>query len=109
MSFATFRDIENQLNHKKSTNGDSDFDILPYLTNFIPSSVDAEMLFSLGRLSKNYFQSRRSHIHTSETYLLLRTNRCSIDLSTFLYLFVMFTLKTKNYIFNFPLHLLKKN
>ena len=69
MSLSTFKDLENQLNHSES-NEESDFDILPYLTNFKPSTVDAERLFSLGRLSKNYLQRRMSpQIHERNVFI----------------------------------------
>ena len=67
------QDLENQLNHSES-NEESDFDILPYLTNFKPSSVDAERLFSLGRLSKNYLQSRMSP-QTHERNVFIAKNK----------------------------------
>ena len=46
------------------------FDIMEFLENLRPASVDPEKLFSFGRLSKNFFQNRLSPENPSRNVFL---------------------------------------
>ena len=49
---------------------DDSFNPLPHLKNFKPSSVDAERLFSLAHLSKNFSQGRmKPDVHERNVFL----------------------------------------
>ena len=61
------------INHKDQCQNSSEFDIIDALDGFIPANVDAERLFSWGRLSKNYLQCQMSPDNHSRNVFL---NKC---------------------------------
>ena len=63
-SYKTFKD---------QCQNSSEFDIIDALDGFIPANVDAERLFSWGRLSKNYLQCQMSADNHSRNVFL---NKC---------------------------------
>ena len=63
-SYKTFKD---------QCQNSSEFDIIDALDGFIPANVDAERLFSWGRLSKNYLQCQMSPDNHSRNVFL---NKC---------------------------------
>ena len=54
---------------------DNQFDIKEHLINFRPTSSDTERMFSLGRLSKNYLQTRLSPENHSRNLFLAKNKQ----------------------------------